>query len=105
MGEFDKALLEYMKGVAVQPEHLATLCRKNAEQVQQLLQTLNGNDFQAKNVEHILYVETDDKTGIFLFNGNRGNTGNIPSGTVTAFGGKGYEGLVGFLVVIISPDS
>ena len=106
MGEFDKALLEYMKGVTVVPEHLATLCRKNAEQVQQLLQTLNGNELHAKYVEHnVLYVAVEGITGHFLFIGNRGNTGNFPSGMFTAFGGKDYEGLAGFLVIICLPAS
>ena len=103
MGAFKEALQQYMDGGAVEPENSAAHCRKNAEQIQKLLQTLNGNKYQVRRERLTVLVETEGAAGQFPFAGNRGNTGNIPSGMVTAPGGKGYEGAAGFAVVIVSP--
>ena len=46
MGAFEEALQRYVNGGAVQLGRSAAHCRENAEQVQQLLQTLNGHDYQ-----------------------------------------------------------
>ena len=105
MGAFEEALQRYVNGGAVQLGRSAAHCRENAEQVQQLLQTLNGHDYQVRREELIVFVEVKGAAGHFPFAGNRGNIGNIPSGMVTAHGGKGYGGAAGFAVVIVSPAS
>ena len=105
MGAFKEALERFLNGSAVGPESSAPHCRANAEQIRQLLETLNGNDdYQMRRREGlIVFVETAGAEGRFPFAGNRGNTGNVPSGMVTAPGGKGYGGAAGFTVVIVPP--
>ena len=104
MGEFEEALPRYLTGSSVEPEGSAAGCRQSAEQVQRLLQTLSGNDFQVRREGLMVYVEAEGLAGQFPFTGNQGNTGNIPSGLVGAqTGGKGYEGLMGCVVGIVSP--
>lgn len=105
IGAFEDALQRYLNGSVKQPENSATVCRKNGEQVRQILQALDGKDYQVRHEGPILFVETEGATGHFPFAGNSGNTGNFPSGMVTAHGGKGYGGAVGFAVVITSPNS
>ncbi|MCY4488197.1 MAG: FRG domain-containing protein [Deltaproteobacteria bacterium] len=103
MGAFKEALQRYLEGSTVEPKPSATHCRNNAEQVQQLLQRLTGDDCPVRRDGLIVFVEAEGAGGHFPFAGNSGNTGNIPSGMVTAPGGKGYKGATGFVVVIVSP--
>ena len=104
IGAFDGALQRYLNGGAVQPESSATHCRNNGEQVKQILRALGGSDCQVRDEGLIVFVETEGAAGRFPFAGNSGNTGNFPSGMVTAHGGKGYGGSAGFAVVITSPN-
>ena len=106
MGEFEEALQQYLNGSAAEPEGTAAHCRENAEQVRQILKALNGHDFRVRLEGVIVFVETAYVQGMplhFPFTGNQGNTGNIPSGMVTAPGGKGYKGVKGFAVTIVPP--
>ena len=107
-GDFQEALQRYLSGTAAEPEGSAVHCRANAEQVRRILETLNGRAFQIRREGVIVFVETAHVQGRpphFSFAGNQGNTGNIPSGTVTAHGGKGYAGAKGFAVTIVPPTS
>ena len=107
-GEFEDALQRYLGGGDAEPEGSAAHCRANAEQVRQILETLNGCAFQIRHEGVIVFVETAHAQGMpphFPFAGNQGNTGNIPSGMITAHGGKGYVGAKGFGVVIVPPSS
>ena len=103
MGEFDKALPRYVTGSSVGPEASAANCRQNADQLQRLLQTLNGKDFRVTREGAMVLVEAEGLAGQFPIVGNQGNSGNTPSGMVGAPGGEGYEGLTGCVVVIVSP--
>ncbi len=107
-GEFEGALQRYLSGGGAEPEGAAAHCRANAEQVRQIMETLNGRAFKTRHEGVIVFVETAHALGSpvhFPFAGNQGNTGNIPSGMVTAHGGKGYEGAKGFAVAIVSATS
>ena len=104
IGEFEEALQPYLNGSATQPDNLAAICRNNGKQVGKILQALDGKDYQVRDEGLIVFVETEGAAGHFAFAGNSGNTGNFPSGMVTAHGGKGYEGVAGFAVVINSPN-
>ena len=103
-GEFEGALQRYLSGGAIEPEGSATHCRANAEQVLRIIETLNGGAFKTRHEGVVVFVETSHIHGApshFPFAGNQGNTGNIPSGMVTAHGGKGYSGATGFAVTIV----
>lgn len=102
-GDFAEGHYVYASGGAKEPENSAVQCRENAAQVQQLLEVLNGNDYQLKPEGKFLYVESEGLEGFFPIVGNSGNTGNRPSGMVTAPGGKGFKGKVGFVVIVRSP--
>ena len=107
-GEFEDALQRYLSGTAAEPEGPAAVCRANAEQVRRIMETLNGQPFQARHEGVILFVEAahvQETPTHFPFVGNQGNTGNIPSGMVTAHGGKGYAGAKGFAVAIVPPST
>ena len=107
-GEFEDALQCYLSGIASEPKGSAAHCRANADQVQQIMETLNGLAFQTRREGGIVFVEAahvQGKPPHFPFAGNQGNTGNIPSGMITAHGGKGYKGEKGFAVVIVPPAS
>ena len=104
VGAFGEALQQYLDGSTTQPEASATHCRNNAEQVKQILQALNGNHYPVRAEGLVVFVETEGAAGHFPFAGNSGNTGNFPSGMVTAHGGKGYGGSAGFAVVLTSPN-
>ena len=107
-GEFEGALQWYLSGTATEPEGSAVHCRANAEQVRRIMQTLSGRAFKTRHEGVIVFVETAHVQGTpphFPFAANQGNTGNIPSGMVTAHGGKGYKGAKGFAVVIVPPAS
>ena len=108
-GEFEVAHQRYLSGVAAEPEGSAAHCRANAEQVRQILETLDGSAFRTRLEGVIVFVETAHVQGTpahFPFTGNMGNTGNIPSGmTISAHGGEGYEGAMGFAVAIVPPAS
>ena len=107
-GEFEAALQQYLGGTAAEPAGSAAHCRANAEQVRRLLETLNGRAFRTRLEGVIVFVETAHVQGTpphFPFVGNQGNTGNILSGMVTAYGGKGYKGAKGFTVAIVPTTS
>ena len=104
-GEFESARQQYLRGTATEPEGPAAHCRANAEQVLRILQALNGRASRIRREGDILFVEVQSFPARFPFAGNSGNTGNIPTGMVTAHGGKGYKGGKGFVVVIVSPTS
>ena len=107
-GEFEGALQQYLRGTGSEPEGCAAHCRANADQVGRIMETLNGRAFRTRREGVIVFVETADVRGKpphFSFAGNQGNTGNIPSGMVTAHGGKGYAGAKGFAVVIVPHKS
>ena len=107
-GEFEGALQQHLSGTAAEPEGSAAHCRANAEQLRRILEALNGRAFQIRREGVIVFVETAHVQGRpppFSFAGNQGNTGNIPSGMVTAHGGKGYAGAKGFAVAIVPPTS
>ena len=104
-GEFEEAFQRYLNGSNLEPEGLAAHCRENAEQVRRILKALKGRDFRVRREGVIVFVETANVQGRpphFPFAGNRGNSGNIPSGMITARGGKGYKGAKGFAVTIVS---
>lgn len=103
MGLFEEAFEQYLNGATFEHESSATHCRINEEQVQKLMRELHGKDFQVRREGVDLFIETEGATGHFQFAGNRGNTGNIPSGMGTAPGGKGYVGVKGFAVSVIVP--
>ena len=103
-GEFKAALQRYDKGTVAMPEGSAAHCRANAKQVRQILESLQGHDFKVRNEGGVVSVETAHARGQplhFPFAGNQGNTGNTPSGMVTAHGGTGHEGMDGFTVIIV----
>ena len=102
MGAFGEALPGFVDGSLVGPDSTAKNCRKNAEQIQRLLQTLNGKEFQVEREGQTIFVAAEGVAGQFTFAGNQGNTGNSPSGMVTAPGGRGYKGTHGIVVVIVS---
>ena len=102
IGAFGEALPHFVDGSLVGPDSTAKNCRKNAEQIQRLLQTINGKEFQVERDRQTVLVEAEGAAGQFTFSGNQGNTGNSPSGMVTAPAGKGYKGTQGIAVVIIS---
>lgn len=108
MGEFEDALQKYLVGTTKGSGGSATNCQGNAEQVRRILDMLNGHDFQLRHEEFVMFVDTTHVRGDptpFPFTGNQGNTGNRPSGLVTAHGGKGYKGMDGFAVVIVPATS
>ncbi len=105
MGEFAEGLQRYLNGTAAEPENPAAQCRANADQARRLLEALTGHDYRVRREGLSVFVEAACAPGSFLFAGNRGNTGNIPSGMVTAPGGEGYKGANGFTVGIVSPTS
>ena len=105
LGEFEEALRRYLDGSAAEPENPSAHCQQNAEQVRQILEALSGHDYRVRKEGLSVLVETTCANGIFPFVGNQGNTGNVPSGMVSAPGGKGYEGMVGFAVVFVRPTS
>lgn len=106
-GEFKDALQWYLSGTAAEPDGPAAACRANAEQLRQIMETLNGHAYRIKREGFIVYVEAahvQETPTASPFIGNQGNTGNIPSGMVTAHGGKGYKGTEGFAVAIVPPS-
>ena len=111
-GEFESARQQYLKGTTSEPEGAAVHCRANAEQVLQILQALNGREFRIRRSGGFVLVEVHGwpsarsptvfrGSARFPFAGNTGNIGNIPSGMVTAHGGKGYKGGKGFVVDVV----
>ena len=102
IGAFEDALQRFQNGSATEPENLATICRNSAAQVRQILRALDGKDYKVRAEGSIVFVETEGAKGHFPFAGNRGNTGNFPSGMVNSSGGKGYRGAAGFAAVITS---
>ncbi len=103
-GDFTTALQRYSSGFAVPPEGAADHCRANAEQVRRILDLLDGRAFQIRHSNTFLFVETSNVRGKdlpFPFAGNQGNTGNTPLSAFPAGGGEGYEGAVGFTIVVV----
>ena len=105
IGEFEEAMRQYLDGSTGEPESSAAHCRENAEQVRQLIEMLDSRDYQVNREASLVIVEADGVQGSFPIAGNRGNSGNIPSGMTTAPGGEGYEGLQGFAVLVVSSKS
>ncbi len=105
LDDFDEALKYYIDGSNTVPEEPTTEdCRKNAEQVSQILKILNGQEHEVKRSCKELFIEVVDfkgELGSFSFMGNRGNTGNFPSGMITGPGGKGYKSMGEFVVKIV----
>ena len=107
-GEFEDALHKYLAGATSESGRSAIHCQGNAEQVRRILNTLDGHEFQVRNEGVTVFIETaylQRSFHSFPIAGNQGNTGNIPSGMVTAHGGKGYKGMDGFAVVILPTTS
>ena len=102
VGEFEEAMRQYWNGSAERPENTAAHCRDNAEQVRWLLETLKRRNYRVRREGFLVIVEADCGQGIFPFAGNRGNSGNAASGMTSAPGGKGYGGMMGFAVSIVS---
>lgn len=111
LGEFEDALRRYLSGADKDPKGSAAHCRANADQVQGIIEILDGRDFRTWRQERIVFVEVAELAPVrgmppnFPFAGNQGNTGNVPSGMANARGGKGYGGANGFAVVIVPPSS
>lgn len=101
-GEFREGLRRYLDGIRVgEPQHRSTHCRQNAEQLQRLLDAVDGSDQEVRREGQVVYVEAPGESAAFVFAGNRGNVGNATSGLVNAPGGEGYEGKIGFTVVTV----
>jgi len=62
IGAFKDALRRFLNGSAAQPENLAAICRKNAEQVRKILQALDGKDYRIRDEELIVFGETEGAT-------------------------------------------
>ena len=111
LGEFEDALRLYLRGAHTDSKGSAAHCRANADQVQGIIETLDGREFRIRRLGHSVFVEVaefaavEGKPPIFPIAGNQGNTGNVPSGMASAGGGEGYEGVDGFGVVIARPSS
>ena len=105
IGEFTEGLQRYLDGSSVGvPEKVVATCRQNAEQLQRLLNALDGHEYSVRREEHVVYVEAACTAAPFPIAGHPGNTGNVPSGMTTAPGGKGYGGMEGFGVTIVRPS-
>lgn len=103
-GEFEESQQRYLKGSSMSPERSAASCRQNAEQVRRALVLLDGHGYEVRRDGFMVSIETahvQAKQPLLPFVGNQGNTGNIPSGLTTAYGGKGYGGTTGFVVAIV----
>lgn len=111
-GEFDEALQWFLSGNAEEPKATAGHCGSNAKQVKLILEALGGSDYRIRVEEPVVLVEIVGTNGHvpvsgkgpFRMAGNRGNSGNIPSGMVTASGAEGYPGAAGYSVVIVPPE-
>ena len=103
MGNFEEALDHYLTGTTLDPEKSATACLNNSNLVNGILEMLDGHEYEVRNENFVVFVEAACLGGSFPFEGNVGNSGNLPSGMVTAHGGKGYKGIRGFAVEIVPP--
>ena len=103
LGKFEEALQRYLDGSAAEADKSASHCQQNAEQVRRILSALDGCDYQVRKQGRSVLVETTCANEFFPFVGNQGNTGNVSSGMVSVPGGKGYEGMWGFVVVFVPP--
>ena len=103
MGNFQEALDQYLNGTNLDPEKSATACLNNSNLVNGILEMLDGHEYEVRNKNFVVFVEAACLGGSFPFEGNTGNSGNLPSGMVTAHGGKGYKGVKGFAVKIVPP--
>jgi len=104
MGKFENAVSRYTDGTTLEPEQTARACLNSANQANGLAELLDGREHRVRRDGLNVFVEAVGIGGRFPFSGNTGNTGNIPSGMVTAHGGKGYKGAKGFFVEIVSPS-
>lgn len=103
-GELREGLGRLLDGVRTgEPEGSATHCRRNAEQLGEILNALGDSDHEVRREGPAVYVEAAgvSEWATFPFVGNQGNVGNTPSGMVTAHGGKGYGGSSGFAVILV----
>ena len=98
--KFNEAMRAYQDGSHRSPTGAATHCQKNARELGKIQEALAGQSFTSRHEEAGLIVETSGSEGTFSFKGNQGNTGNSPSGMVTAPGGEGYGGAPNFSVVL-----
>ena len=104
MGQFEDGVSRYVDGTTSEPEQTARACLDSANQASGLAELLDGREYRVSRDGLNVFVEAACIGGSFPFAGNTGNTGNIPSGMVTAHGGKGYKGAKGFSVSIVSPS-
>ena len=104
MGQFEDGVSRYVDGTTSEPEQTARACLGSANQASGLAELLDGREYRVSRDGLNVFVEAACIGGSFPFAGNTGNTGNIPSGMVTAHGGKGYKGAKGFSVSIVSPS-
>lgn len=102
MGEFGQAMARYLSGSASEPQRYAGFCAEDAEQVRQLLERLENHEYKVEREGLHVRVLAQCDPASFIFSGNRGNTGNVPSSINTAPGGKGYGGMPPFSVTIVS---
>ena len=101
-GEFEEGMRRFLDGVRIrEPEDSAARCRRNAEQLGQLLDSLGDSGYEFRREGRVVYVEAAGGSATFPFVGNCGNVGNTPSGMVNADGGEGYPGSTGFAVVLV----
>lgn len=103
MGKFEEALDQYLTGTSLGPEKSAAACLNNSNLVNGILEMLDEHKYEVRSENFIVFVEAACLGGSFPFMGNTGNSGNLPSGMVTAHGGRGYKGVKGFAVKIVPP--
>ena len=108
-GEFEEALAHYSKGVEIGSGRTALHCRQNADQTHRIIEKIGSGSTPLKCEKGFVIVEAthiqETLPPSFEFTGNKGNTGNTPSGMITAHGGKGYRGGEGFAVIIVTKIS
>ena len=107
LGRFEEAMRWYLSGSSPRvPGDSATHCRENASQLGRLFEVLEGHGYRCRLERLVLHVETASATPTVLpFGGQSGNTGNTPSGMLTAPGGEGYSGMPAFSVVVRPPST
>lgn len=98
LGKFPEAMRKYLAGATLNaPESSAAACRRHAENCKQLIEVLDGHDYEVQiHGRTVTVMGTIDATVTFQFTGNRGNQGN--TGTMNMHRGEGYDGLPGFAV-------
>lgn len=111
LGEFEDALRRFLSGAEKESNGSAAHCRANADQVQGVIETLDGRKFRIRRKGILVFVEVAELAPVggmapnFSFVGNQGNAGNVPCGMASASGGKGYGRAIWFAVEIVPPSS